>query len=206
MHRTALITIASISLIVLTTACSTEAPKKAETKKAPPEMVGGQSAFFKMYGQARTWAQDAQGFQCIPVPLASHPAKDGKWPAWRCQYASVTKGAVKAWTFSIAEEEGVHEGVFGGTEERLNTSGQMQPWPIQALKVDSPAAIETAKGRKEAVTYMQKNPDTPITVLLARTKRHPNLTWRVLWGTSVSASNFSVLVDASTGEYLEILR
>ncbi|MEZ5353862.1 MAG: hypothetical protein R2762_14585 [Bryobacteraceae bacterium] len=205
MHRSAqLSTLASFSLLVMAAACTSEPPKPKE-KKAPPEMVGGQSAFFKMYGQARVWAQDVQGYQCIPIPLAAHPAADGKWPAWRCQYASAAKGAVKSWSFSIAEEEGIHEGVFGGPEERLNTAGQMQPWPIQALKVDSAAAIETAKDLKEAKAYMAKHPDTPITVELARTKRHPNLRWRVIWGTSASTSNFSVIVDATTGQYVEIL-
>ena len=31
-------------------------------------------------------------------------------------------------------------------------------------------------------------------------------TWRVVWGDSVGTSNFSVFVDATTGEYLETMR
>lgn len=168
-------------------------------------MVSAQSAFFKMFQQARVWSQDAQGFQCQPIPLQSRPAEDGKWPAWRCQFQSDTKGKLKTWSVSIVEEEGVHEGVFAGPEESYNVHGQLSPWPIQAFKTDATKAIEIAKERKEAVAYMKKNPDIPITVLLSRTKRHPNLTWRVIWGTGVSDSNFSVMVDATTGEYLEIL-
>src|SRR5438876_151399 len=34
----------------------------------------------------------------------------------------------------------------------------------------------------------------------------PDLTWRVIWGDSVGTSNFSVFVDATTGEYLETMR
>ena len=30
-------------------------------------------------------------------------------------------------------------------------------------------------------------------------------TWRVIWGESVGTSNFSVYVNASTGDYLEIM-
>jgi hypothetical protein len=209
MQRSALFSsFLTTALLLVAAACTpSEAPKAVETKKkAPPEKVGGQSAFFKMYGQARTWSQDVQGFKCIPVPLTSHPAEGGKWPAWRCQYASPAKGMVKTWSFSIAEDEGIHEGVFQGPEERLNPTGQNQPWPIAALKFDSPAAIEAARAHKDAKAYMAKHPDTPITVELGRTKRHPNLMWRVIWGTGVSTSNFSVLVDASTGQAVEVLR
>jgi hypothetical protein len=81
----------------------------------------------------------------------------------------------------------------------------MSPWPIQAFKTDSPKALEIAHGRKEAIAFSKKHPEIPVTLMLSRTKRHPNLTWRVIWGTSVSGSNFSVLVDATTGQYLEIL-
>jgi len=41
---------------------------------------------------------------------------------------------------------------------------------------------------------------------LERTNKHPDPAWRIIWGESVGTSNFSVLIDASTGEYLETLR
>ena len=53
--------------------------------------------------------------------------------------------------------------------------------------------------QKQTQDYVKKNPDTPIMILLEHTNRHPDLAWRIIWGTSVSTSNFSVYVDASTG-------
>lgn len=184
-----------------------EAPKPAaeKKKKAPPPPLTGMSAFFKMYGQARTWASDAQGMKCDPIAVAGQPSGDGKWPAWRCQFVSESKKRSKTFSFSIVEAEGVHEGVFGGHEESYNgPTGQTLPFLVQALKKDSDLAIQVAKEKSKA--YMAKNPDMPITVMLERTKRHPGLAWRVIWGTSLQTSNYSIYVDASTGEYLETMR
>jgi hypothetical protein len=34
----------------------------------------------------------------------------------------------------------------------------------------------------------------------------PNPAWRVIWGTSVGTSNYSIFVDASLGDYLRTMR
>ena len=36
-----------------------------------------------------------------------------------------------------------------------------------------------------------------------RAAKESGLTWRVIWGDSVSSSDYSVYVDATTGTYLE---
>jgi hypothetical protein len=38
---------------------------------------------------------------------------------------------------------------------------------------------------------------------MEQTKRFPDVTWRVIWGESVGTSDYSVYVDATTGQYLE---
>jgi hypothetical protein len=53
---------------------------------------------------------------------------------------------------------------------------------------------------------VKKNPDKPILFILEKTRRFPDLTWRIVWGESVGLSDFSVFVDASTGKYLETVR
>jgi hypothetical protein len=53
---------------------------------------------------------------------------------------------------------------------------------------------------------VKKNPDKPMFYLLEQTPRYPDLAWRIVWGDSVSSSNYSVYVDATTGEYLETMR
>ena len=74
-----------------------------------------------------------------------------------------------------------------------------------AVKIDTDAAYKTALANGGA-EYEKKNPGKPITFLLEKVAKHPDPVWRVIWGESVSQSNFSVYVDASTGEFREKLR
>ena len=53
---------------------------------------------------------------------------------------------------------------------------------------------------------MKKHPDMPISFVLEKTRRHQGVVWRVIWGESVSKSDYSVFVDASTGDYLGVMR
>jgi len=53
---------------------------------------------------------------------------------------------------------------------------------------------------------LKANPDKGVVFLLEQTNKFPSLTWRVIWGESVGTSNYSVFVDASSGEYLETMR
>jgi len=41
-----------------------------------------------------------------------------------------------------------------------------------------------------------------VTFLCEYTPRFPDPVWRVLWGNSVSSAQWSVFVDASTGQFL----
>jgi hypothetical protein len=72
------------------------------------------------------------------------------------------------------------------------------------VKVDTDAAYKTAL--KHAAEFDKKNPGKTISFLLEGNTRFPNPSWRVIWGESVGTSNFSVFVDASTGEYLQTMR
>ncbi len=164
------------------------------------EPVGGQSAFFKMYSSARAWSIDAQAMEMTPIKMESIPPKDGKFPAWKAQFVSPSKMRSKNFTFSITTADGLSEGIYSGNEEPYSgPRGQNSAFNPQALKIDSPDALKTALGK--GADYVKKNPDKPITFILEQVKKFQNPTWRVLWGDSVSSSEFSVYVDASTGEY-----
>jgi hypothetical protein len=182
-------------------------------KKAPekPEPVTGQSAVFKMFQMARAWAPDSQVLKMQSMHLAE--VKDGApgtAPAWQAIFVSAAKGQSRSYTFSIVEGEGnLHKGTFAGLEEGWRGPSDMSsPFLMAAVKVDTDAAYKTAmeNPRTHAAEYDKKSPGKPITILLERTAKHPDPAWRVIWGESAGTSNFSVLIDASTGEYLETLR
>jgi hypothetical protein len=197
---------------LMLSACSTEAPKQAEVKKqaeAPPEPITGQSAFFKMYAVARGWAPDCEGLVMRSIHLQGVPYVPGKAAAWEARFVSRAGRKARSYTYSAIEAEGnLHKGVFAGLEEGWSgPSGAQEPFNFQAVKKDTDAAYQTALAKgKSAKEYIKKNPDKQVFFILERPKRLSAVAWRVLWGESVSTSNYSVYVDASTGEYLETMR
>lgn len=193
-----------LPVLLLLSGCS-DAPKteKAKESEKPLEPVTGRQAFQKMYPQARTWVIDASPLRLRSIRLSAKPQK-GKADAWEAVFVSQSLAKSKTFTYSIVEAEGnLHQGVFAGLEESYSgSSGPSFPFPIAAIKIDSDQAYDVAA--EKSADYMKKNPDKPMMYLLEQTRRFPDLNWRVIWGESVSSSDYSVFVDASTGKYLEI--
>src|SRR5262249_12110212 len=197
------------ALVALLTSCS-ETPQKTEQKAAEPakpaEPVTGKYALYQMYLAARAaLGVDIEPVQLKSIRLADAKAEPGKAGAWQATFVSARAQKARSYTYSIIESEGnLHKGVFAGLDESWSGGGRgPKPFPMAAVKTDTDAAYETAK--KKAVDYEKKNPDKPIMFLLEKTEKYPDPTWRVIWGESVGTSNFSVLIDASTGEYLQTL-
>jgi hypothetical protein len=201
----------AIALLAVLTACS-GTPATTTAKKDPekPEPVTGQSAVFKMYGMARSWASDSQVLKMQSMRLTE--VKDGPpgtAPAWQATFVSAAKLQSRSYTFSIVEGGGnLHKGAFAGPEESWRADSFASSFLMAAIKIDTGAAYKTAMEtpRSHAAEYDEKNPGKPIAILLERTSKHPDPAWRIIWGESAGTSNFSVLIDASTGEYLETLR
>jgi hypothetical protein len=190
-------------LVLFFSACS-NAPKTVEQKQPPKplEALTGRQAFQQMYPQARGWAPDAQPLQISSLNLAQVKADKGKAGVWQVIFVSPSRGKAKTYTYSAVEAEGnLHEGVFGGLEEDYTPRGDASPFLIAAIKVDSDEAYNTAAAK--SADYIQKNPDKPVMFLMQLSRRFPDVTWRVIWGSSVSTSDYSVFVDGTTGKYLE---
>ena len=194
-----------LPLALFVCACS-EAPKTAEEKKPPKaaEPLTGRQAFQRMYPQARGWAPDAQPIEIRSVRLGPGKAEPGQSGAWQVIFVSPSRGKAKPYTYSSVESDGnLHEGVFGGTEEDYSGRGDSSPFLIAAIKVDSDEAYKTAA--EKSADYLKKNPDKPVMFLMEQTKRFGDVTWRVIWGDSVSTSDYSVFVDATTGKLVQIM-
>jgi len=192
----------SISLLMLI-ACS-EAPKQAEKKKEPEkpaEPVSGRTAFYKMYSPARTWATDLQPMRLRSIDIPEVKSHDGKYGAWEAVFVSPAKGLRRSWTYSVVEAGGnLHIGVFNGPEETYVPNSQVKPFLVAALKSDSDDAYKVAVAKSKE--YIEKNPTMPVSIQLELTPRFQDLAWRVIWGESVSNSNYSIFVDATTASYL----
>jgi len=195
------------ALLLLLCACS-ETPQTTAKKEVekPPEPVTGQSALFKMYQVARTWAPDAQVLKMNSMLLSEVPdVPRGKAAAWEATFVSADKSKQRSYTFSIVETlPNLHKGVFAGLEEDWSgPKGPNTPFLMAAVRIDTDAGYATAL--KESEGYDKKNPGKPMVILLERVAKYPNPVWRFVWGESVGTSNFSIYVDASTGEFKERL-
>lgn len=199
--------IACLPVLALLTGCSGEPKKAAEAVKTeaapPPEPVSAQSAVHQMFMKARAWAPDVKPFRISAMNLQEVKSQGGKAGAWDGMFVSESRGRSRRFTYSVVElpASNLHKGVFAGPEDAYSAGGQNSPFLIQALKADSTEAYDVAVKKSEA--YIKKNPDVPIQILLEKTKRFPNPAYRIIWGDSVATSNYSIFVDASTGEYLQ---
>jgi hypothetical protein len=193
--------------LALLAGCS-DSPKTVAEKKEPPkqlEPLTGRQAFQQMYIGARQWAPDCQPLKLNNIPLAEVKAPNGRSGAWQCVFVSQSLGKVKTYSWSAIEAEGnLHKGVFAGQEERYSPSRQDQPFLIAAIRTDTDEAYTEAAAKAE--DYLKKNPDKPVNFALEQTPRFPDLAWRIFWGESISTSEYTVFVDATTGKFLERIR
>jgi hypothetical protein len=195
----------TVLLALALAGCSDSPPPKRKEAEKPAQPISGRDAFYKVYGTARLWAPDVQGLRVASIAINEVKGTAGTSGAWEVTFVSPSKGKMRAFTYSVVEVGGnLHKGVFAGFEENFNPAGTAKPWPIAALKTDSDDAYKTAAAKSADV--MKKLGDTAMFYLLEQTGRFPDLTWRIVWGESVSASKYSVFVDASTGEFLEKVR
>jgi hypothetical protein len=200
-----ILTAASVLLAIATVACTESAPPAPKLPEKPEEPITGRTAFQRVFGTARAWAPDIQILRMQNVNLKEVPSAEGKAGAWLITFVSPSRQQARTFSWSAIEGEGLHKGVFSQpAEDYSGPRGQSSPFLLQALKTDTDAALETAI--KKSADYVKKNPDKPIIFLLEQTKRHPSPTWRVIWGDSVGTSNYSVFIDAATGQYIETLR
>jgi len=196
------------AVFLLLTGCSSETPapqaKKAEEKPAEP--VTGRQALQQMYIAGRGWAPDIQPLKMNSILLPELKAEPGKAAAWQVMFVSPSQRKGRIYTYSVVESSGnLHKGVFAGLDQSWSgPSGSTKPFLMASVKVDSSDAYQTAL--KKAADYEKKNPGKPITFVLEANSKFPDTTWRVVWGESVGTSNFSIFVDASTGQYLETMR
>ena len=121
----------------------------------------------------------------------------------RASWSSSPLAKSRAYTYSAVEAEGnLHQGVFAGIAEDYAVGrGSSTPFLPAALKIDSDQAYDTAAEKSQ--DYIKKNPDKVISYLLEQNKKFPDPAWRVIWGESVSSSDYSVFIDATTGMLLE---
>ena len=183
---------------MLTSCSEPTLPKEPEK---PPAPVTGRHALQQMFIAARTWAQDLQIASMTSMHFTQVPSEPGKAGGWQVIFVSPSLGQSRTYTWSAAEiSTSIHKGI---RDERPQPWSSGKTFPIDAVKIDTDEAWQTALKKEEK--YAASNPNMVITYTLGMNSQVPDAVWRVVWGESISTSSNSVLVDASTGQYMGTL-
>jgi hypothetical protein len=205
------LTLAILPLVFLI-GCSSEPKQPAEKSEAPPaekpaekpsEYETGRTAFQKLYVSARAFAGDIQPYMLESTYTKESPAKEGKAGIWRAGFASPSRRAIKAYTWSgMSGEDMPDRGVSRGTEDEYNPSNSStQVFDMAFLKVDSDKALQ-ASLKKGGQKLLDKDPNQPIVYRLRWNPRENKLMWHIWYGTDRSDAKLRHLVDATTGQYI----
>jgi hypothetical protein len=190
----------ALAPVLVLPSCSSPPAKKAEPAK-PVEPITGLHALYQMYTAARAWAQDLQILRYSSINIAEVAHQPGKAAAWQVVFVSPALAKSRVYTFSVYEASAtLHQGLFPEAPQDWSAGAKL--FTIDTAKVDTDVAWETAL--KHGAEYNSKNPKMPISYTLGM-DRGNNPLWRIIWGQSAGESSFSVLVDATTGEFVRIL-
>lgn len=192
-------------LVLTLGGCSDQSGTAEKKVDKPVEAVTGQSALYRIYQVARSWAPDAQILRMNSIHVTEVPDVRGKAGAWTATLASEGQMQARVYTYSVVETEpNLHQGVFPSHPESWTGPGRGSlPFVIAAVKIDSDAAYKTALSH--ATEAAKQNQKQTISFVLEKIDRFTDPVWRVIWGESLGTSALSVYVDASTGSYLETM-
>jgi hypothetical protein len=193
--------------------CSSEPARRtssggANPKPAKPadEYMTGRVAFQKLYVTARAWAADSQPFHLESRYTKGAPAAEGKAALWRAFFASAQRRSAKSylWSGTASVEDAIERGISPGLEDSFNPSNpSTHPFDIGFLKIDSDQAFAVAQahGGKE---LLKKSPDQPVLFSLDWDARTNLLVWHVAYGEKRADARLTVVVNASTGDFLRV--
>jgi len=191
-------------MIVLATGCDSgekSAPAAKETPAAS-EFITGRFAMQKMLASAHFWAPDAQPIRMESTNIKDSTGRDGQSNLWRAVFGSASRQKSEPFTWSGISTPDVHKGVDHGVEDAYNPGNRSyRSFDLNFLKSDTDKAFEVAQqhGGKQ---LLEKDPKTQISYMLDCDALSNQLRWHVIYGGSESTSKLTILVDASTGNFI----
>jgi len=188
---------------LLLAGCSDSKPAPASEQAPPPktnEFETGRFALQKLLPAAHFWAGDAAPVQLSSTATGASNGHDGKSGEWRAVFASPSRQKSEPFMWSgMADAE---RKVDHGVEDSYNPSNRStQTWDLNFLKVDTDKAFAVAQqhGGKQ---LLEKEPQLGVNYLLDYSALANQLRWHVTYGGNTSMGRLTVLVDASTGEFI----
>lgn len=205
-----------ICVIIVALAGCTSGEKKQEDTAAKPaaekkveaaEYLTGREAFQRLYVAGRGFAGDIKPFRLESLYTEGAPAQEGKAGIWRAQFASPSRRAIKAYTWSgLSGEDMPDRGISHGTEDDYNpANASTRVFEIAFLKVDSDKAFNEAQ-RHGGEKLTKKDPKQPVMYMLDWNPKGNDLVWHVIYGTSRNDAKLRVAINATTGAFMNVER
>lgn len=204
-HAPTLTVLAGILFGLLAVSCApAPEPEPSPEPPKPPAPASAQTAFHRLYVQARHWSADALPLRLSSFNLKEVPSKAGRYAVWQATFVSPQKRKSVTYTYSVVKSgTSIRKGVRAGIPEGWSGRGQARPFIIQLFKIDSTKAYD--KAAEKSAAFLKKNPDLPIHFLLESTPQFTHPVWRVIWGETRGSRKRTVFVDAATGLHLNTL-
>jgi hypothetical protein len=194
-----------LAALILLMGCESTPEKKPEANTAQPkaEFETGRFALQKMLIPAHLWAGDAQPINLRSNAGTDNLGHDGKSGFWQATFASPGRQKVEPFSWSgLIGPDAPPKGINHGVEDTFNPGNRStQPFDLAFLKVDSDKAFEVAQqhGGKQ---LLAKNPNQQVFYLLDFDPRTSDLRWHVIYGGSENNALLTVIVNASTGDFI----
>jgi hypothetical protein len=184
--------------------CSSPSGKESSSKPQPlaTELSTGRFALQKLIPPARFWAPDALPMRLESKPTQESNGQDGKSALWKATFASPNTSKSEVFTWSGLSDPDIPRGVDHGAAEPFDASNRStQPFQLAFLKVDTDKAYEVAQahGGKQ---LLAKDPTTRVKYVLDWNAQANQLKWRVAYGGTDVSPKLSVIVNATTAEFI----
>jgi hypothetical protein len=190
----------SLGPLAVVAGCSS-APEPKAQKKAP-EPVTGLHALYGMYTHARLWAQDLQVVMLTSIAIAEVKSERGKAAAWQAVLSSASLDKKRTYTMSVFDASpSLREGIFADAPTAITSD--TRPFLLAGAKIDTDQAWETAL--KHGEEFDKKFPGQVISFILELSRSINEPIWRVIWGDNPAGSSLVVVVNASTGQYVQTM-
>jgi hypothetical protein len=200
--KTTLVLFAALGLFL---GCESTPEKKPATpaQENQPQFETGRFALQKMLVPSHLWAGDAQPINLRSNADTNNLGHDGKSGFWQATFASPSRQKVEPFSWSgLTGPDAPPKGINHGVEDSFNPGNRStQPFDLAFLKVDSDKAFEVAQqhGGKQLLT---KDPKQPVFYILDWDPRTSELRWHVIYGSSANNAQLTVIVNASTGDFM----
>jgi hypothetical protein len=193
--------------LLLLGACSSEPVKTepAKPKVKDPEYDTGRVALQRLYAHARAWQVDAQPYRLESQFTQDWKGKDGKSGQWRGGFASAASKGMKpfVWVGSNAPDAG-ERGINPLPEDNYNPgNASNHVFDMAFVKVDSEQALATAL-KHGGDKLLAADANQPVLYVLEWYAPRNAVVWHVVFGESRDGAKLTVMVDASTGDFMRV--